>query len=181
MSSGIDGVVVLCVLLSWATVRRNGEMSRDGDFSKDCGEPSQVIGSDMFLSSLNNLTGDSGVPLTSSPASLSRRDDRPCFSPARVYDEVGDRRPNNILGDHGDFSSFGDMERADRLLTNDRGDVFGLDRLGIGGGGRGVINLSAGTIVLTSACFIELIEPLRSRGSRTSTGTQRRLTGWPGR
>jgi hypothetical protein len=59
--------------------------------------------------------------------------------------------------------------------------VFRRDNLGVGGGARGVMNLSAGFMVLMFPFAIELIEALRKRKGWTSTGTQRRLTGWPGR
>jgi hypothetical protein len=69
-----------------------------------------------------------------------------------------------------------------RFLGIGNGEVFARDsRVGMGGGGRGARNLSAGTMVFTSTFVTELIEALRSRGGRTSTGTQSRFTGWPGR
>jgi hypothetical protein len=62
------------------------------------------------------------------------------------------------------------------------GAVFDRDSSeGIGGAARGVRNLSAGTMVLMSPLAMELMEALRSRGIWISTGTQRRLTGCPGR
>jgi hypothetical protein len=42
-------------------------------------------------------------------------------------------------------------------------EVFRRVNLGVGGGARGVINLSAGFMVLISPFAIELIEALRKR------------------
>ena len=80
-----------------------------------------------------------------------------------------------------DFSAFGDRDRADRFFVSTGGDVFRRASEGGGGGALGVINLSAGFIVLMSPLAIELIDALRLRRGWTSIGTKRRLTGWPGR
>lgn len=62
------------------------------------------------------------------------------------------------------------------------GAVLARIRLGgIGGGARGVRNLSPGAMVLIASLTMELMEALRSRDGKTSTGTQRRLTCCPGR
>jgi hypothetical protein len=50
-------------------------------------------------------------------------------------------------------------------------DVFSRISPGVGGGGRGVINLSAGFIVLISPLAIELIDALRYLRGNTSMGT----------
>ena len=95
-------------------------------------------------------------------ATLVNDEDRPRLSlSSGVGADV--RRPKNILGDHGAFSHFGDTERADRFFRRTDGEVFKRDGAGagVGGGGRGVMNLSAGFIVLISPLAIELIEALR--------------------
>lgn len=85
--------------------------------------------------------------------------DLPRLSFSCEDDATGDRRPKNILGDH--FSDFGERDRADRLTVMGDGEVSSRGNVGVGGGCRGVINLSAGFIVLTSPFAIELIEALR--------------------
>lgn len=91
---------------------------------------------------------------------LLREDERPRLSDC-CGTETGDRRPKNDLGDHGDFSPFGERDRADRFLVRTEVAVLRRGREGVGGGCRGVMNLSAGFIVLISPLAIELIEALR--------------------
>jgi hypothetical protein len=107
-------------------------------------------------------------------------EERPRLLMSGTEGDDGERMPKNNLGDHCDFSDFGDSDRADRFCWRTIGEVFRRGRFGAGGGCRGVINLSAGFIVLRSPLVIELIDALRNRSGWTSTGTQRRLTGWPG-
>ena len=107
-------------------------------------------------------------------------DDRPRLS-ASWEVALGDRRPKNMRGDHWLFSGGGETDRAVRCLVRIEVEVCNRISLGGGGGARGVMNLSAGFIVLISPLAIELIDALRNRNGWTSTGTQRRLTGWPGR
>ena len=71
--------------------------------------------------------------------------------------------PKNILGDHCAFSDLGERERADLFFRRTIGEVFKRGSVGVGGGCRGVMNLSAGFIVLTSPFAIELIDALRNR------------------
>lgn len=73
------------------------------------------------------------------------------------------------------------MERAGRSSESIAGDVFKRGKEGLGGGGRGAINLSLGFIVLAFSSTTEFKEALRPRQGWISTGTQRRLSGWPGR
>jgi hypothetical protein len=110
------------------------------------------------------------------PDILLSDDDRPRLSTS-TEGVTGDRRPKNIRGDHGDFSAFGERDRAERFFASTDDDVFNRGKSGVGGGGRGVMNLSAGFIVLIFPFAIELIDALRYRNGWTSTGTQRRLTG----
>lgn len=109
--------------------------------------------------------------------------DRPRLALSWNDDTAGERSPKKALGDHGDFSDLGETERACLFfVTTGGGEVFKRGRaVGVGGGGRGAMNLSAGFMVLTSPFAIELIEALRNRSGWISTGTERRLTGWPGR
>jgi hypothetical protein len=107
---------------------------------------------------------------------LLNEDDRPRFSSCKyVFD---DRKPKNIRGDHWAFSDVvGESDRAVRCFARTELEVFRRGNLGVGGAARGVMNLSAGFMVLMSPFAIELIEALRKRKGWTSTGTQRRLTG----
>ena len=91
--------------------------------------------------------------------------DRPRLSLSWNDDTAGDRSPKKAFGDHGDLSGLlGETERAALFLTTTDGEVFKRSRVvGVGGGGRGAINLSAGFIVLISPFAIELIEALRYR------------------
>lgn len=50
--------------------------------------------------------------------------DRPRLSIGGDGDEPGDRRPKNILGDHPDFSDFGEADRADRFFMRTEDEVF---------------------------------------------------------
>jgi len=92
-------------------------------------------------------------------------------------DEDCDRRPEKSFVAHPSFPSF--AQEHSFSVTSAPEDDNEADRAAFGfdGGARGVINLSAGFIVLTSVIFIESMEPLRSRGGETSTGSQRILTG----
>ncbi len=175
ISSGISSVVVLYAL-SW-TVCRSGEGSLDKDLFKDCGDVSRVCGTDLtFLVSSGRLK--LGVLELDLPCVTLLRDvDRPRLSTGGDGDCTGDRRPKNILGDHGDFSALGERERAERFFMRTEEDVFKRGSGGGGGGALGVINLSAGFIVLRSPLAIELIDALRNRRGWTSIGTKRRLTG----
>lgn len=94
--------------------------------------------------------------------------------------ETGDFRPNIFLADQGDFPPPGDTDLAVRFLSSRDGDVFRRDSLGTVGGARGARNLSSGFIVLYPEVTAP-IEALLSRKGLTSTGTQRRFTGCPGR
>jgi hypothetical protein len=47
--------------------------------------------------------------------------DRACRPQLKVF--TGDRRPKNIRGDHGDFSAFGERDRAERFFAS-TDDVF---------------------------------------------------------
>ena len=93
-------------------------------------------------------------------------DDRPRLSLSWNDDTAGDRSPKKAFGDHGDLSGLlgGETERAFLFLATKDGDVFKRGRMvGVGGGGRGAINLSAGFIVLISLFAIEVMEALRYR------------------
>lgn len=107
---------------------------------------------------------------------LLNDEERPRLLRSRTEGDAGERMPKNILGDHCGFSDRGERERADRFFWRTIGDVSKRRIVGIGGGCRGVINLSAGFIVLRSPFAIELIDALRNRSGWTSIGTQRRLT-----
>ncbi len=107
---------------------------------------------------------------------LLNEDDQPRLSASCSF-ELKDRRPKNIRGDHRGFSVVGESDRAVRCFVRTEVDVFRRVSLGVGGGARGVMNLSAGFMVLMSPFALELIEELRKRKGWTSTGTQRRLTG----
>jgi hypothetical protein len=89
--------------------------------------------------------------------------DRPRLSLSWNDDTAGDRSPKNAFGDHGDLSGLlGDRERAVLFFATNDGEVFKRGRVvGVGGGGRGAMNLSAGFMVLISPFAIELIEALR--------------------
>jgi hypothetical protein len=91
--------------------------------------------------------------------------DRPRLSLSGNDDTAGDRSPKKVLGDHGDFSALlGETERAGLLFATNDGEVLRRGKamvVGVGGGWRGAMNLSAGFIVLTSPFAIELIEALR--------------------
>ena len=92
--------------------------------------------------------------------------ERPCLLRSGTVGTVGDegeRMPKNALGDHCDFSDFGERDWADLFFWRTIGDVFRRRRVGVGGGCRGVMNLSAGFIVLTSPIAIELVDALRNR------------------
>lgn len=92
--------------------------------------------------------------------------DRPRLSLSWNDDTAGDRSPKKAFGDHGDLSGLlgGETERAVLFLATKDGDVFKRGRMvGVGGGGRGAMNLSAGFIVLISLFAIEFIEALRYR------------------
>lgn len=93
---------------------------------------------------------------------LLNEEDRPRESTDGDDDE-GSRSPKNNLGDHPDFSGFGESERADRFFMSTEDEVLRRAGEGVGGGGLGVINLSAGFIVLISPLAIELIDALRYR------------------
>lgn len=118
-------------------------------------------------------------------AVLPKDTDRPRLSTFSIGEDgwEGDRRPKNILGDHCDLSALGESERADLFLSKTEVDVLsrGSSFGGGGGGCRGVMNLSAGFIVLICPLAIELMDPLRKRRGCTSIGTKRVFTGWPGR
>jgi hypothetical protein len=77
----------------------------------------------------------------------------------------------------------GEVERADRFLDSNAGDVFNRgNALGVGGGGRGVKYLSSGFIVFISqGVGVAPTEALRSLNGLTSIGTESKLTGCPGR
>jgi hypothetical protein len=94
---------------------------------------------------------------------LLNDDERPRLVRSGTEGDDGDRIPKNILGDHCDFSDCGETERADRFFWRTVGEVFKRGRVGVGGGCRGVMNLSAGFIVLRSPFAIELIDALRNR------------------
>jgi hypothetical protein len=161
--------------------RRRGRSLEDNGLSRERADAVRVVGTDMFLFSFSHLDGEGGLPLVSSPKNLLSGGHRPRLSHFWECDE-GDRRPKSTLGDHCNLSGLGEIDRAFRFRVMAMGAVFARVRLGgIGGGARGVRNLSPGTMVLMSSLVMELMEALRSRGGRTSTGTQRRLTGCPGR
>lgn len=105
------------------------------------------------------------LPVAAFPSVVLLSDtDRPRLSLSGNDDTAGDRSPKKVLGDHGDLSDlFGETERAGLLFAND-GEVLSRGNavvVGVGGGWRGAMNLSAGFIVLTSPFAIELIEALR--------------------
>lgn len=100
---------------------------------------------------------------------LLNETDLPRLSLSWNDDALGDRSPKKAMGDHGVFSDLlGETERAVLFRANSDGDVFRRGRrVGVGGGGRGAMNLSAGFIVLTSPLAIELSEALRKRSGWT--------------
>lgn len=59
------------------------------------------------------------------------------------------------------MGGFGETDRAVRFLRSGAGDVFIRLVVGGGGGGLGVINLWAGSIVFIFSMAMELIEALR--------------------
>ena len=140
---------------------RNGEGSRDCTLLKDCGDVSLVCGTDFaFLASSLKF----GVLALTLPLwTLLSEEDRPRVSTDADEGWLGSRSPKNNLGDHADFSGFGGSERADRFFRSTDEEVFRRGSEGGGGGALGVINLSAGFIVLTSPLVIELIDALRYR------------------
>ena len=93
--------------------------------------------------------------------------------------ETGDFSPKRAFADQGDRT--GEVDLASLFLAIIAGEVFNRGNdLGVGGGARGVKYLSAGFIVLISAP-VAPTDALRSRNGFSSTGTHRKLTGWPGR
>ena len=90
-------------------------------------------------------------------------DERPRLLRSGTVGEDGDRKPKNILEVHCGFSDLGDSDRAERFFWRTIGEVFNRGSDGVGGACRGVMNLSAGFIVLRSPFAIELIDALRNR------------------
>jgi hypothetical protein len=94
---------------------------------------------------------------------LLNDEERPRLLRSGTEGDVGDRIPKKILGDHWDFSDLGESDRADRFFWRNIGEVFKRGSDGVGGGCRGVMNLSAGFIDLRSPFAISLIDALRNR------------------
>lgn len=105
-----------------------------------------------------------GWLMFASPSDILFSDDeRPRLQRSGTVGDDGERMPKNILGDHCGFSDFGERDRADRFFWRTIDEVFKRGRVGVGGACRGVMNLSAGFIVLRSPLAIELIDALRNR------------------
>ena len=147
----------------------------------DRGEASRVCGSERACLSEEQEWAERRLPFESSSDDFISDEERPRLLKLVTVGVVGERMPKNILGHHCDFSDLGERDRAGRFSCRTVGEVFERGRNDLGGACRGVINLSAGFKVLRSPSAIEVIEALRHRSGCTSTGTQRRLTGWPGR
>jgi hypothetical protein len=96
------------------------------------------------------------------PCALPEDVDLPRLPTGDEGDLSGVLRPKNIRDDHGDFSSFGESERAERFFVRTADEVLSRGTGG-GGGALGVRYLSAGFMVLISPLAMELIDALRHR------------------
>ena len=70
--------------------------------------------------------------------------------PLRLGDADCDRNARKSLGDHEDFLVVSDIDRGSHSFGGAGDDVLSRSMTGMAGGGRGVINLLFGFMVLMS-------------------------------